>query len=144
MTGGGRAVPVDVVAASLDGMLDHLSLPVRDVEASVRFYVDVFAPLGLQEAMRYERDGLPVVGLSGPDGFPHFWLGTAAKGPYDEVHVAFRAADRQAVDDVHAAALAAGAEILHQPRLWPEYHPTYYAVFMRDLDGNNVEAVSHG
>ena len=134
----------DVLAASLDGMLDHLSLPVRDVDASVRFYVDVFAPLGLREAMRYERDGMPVVGLSGPDGFPHFWLGAAADGPYDEVHVAFRAADRAAVDSVHAAALTAGAEILHPPRLWPEYHPTYYAVFMRDLDGNNVEAVSHG
>ena len=124
-------------------MLDHLSLPVRDVEASVRFYVDVFAALGVREAMRYERDGLPVVGLSGPDGFPHFWLGTA-EDPDDEVHVAFRAGDRPAVDAVHAAALAAGAEILHAPRLWPEYHPTYYAVFLRDLDGNNVEAVSHG
>jgi len=125
-------------------MLDHLSLPVRDVEASVRFYLDVFAPLGLREAMRYERDKKPVVGLSGPDGFPHFWLGTASTGPHDEVHVAFTAPDRESVDRVHAAALVADAEVLHGPRLWPEYHSSYYAVFLRDLDGNNVEAVSHG
>jgi catechol 2,3-dioxygenase-like lactoylglutathione lyase family enzyme len=124
-------------------MLDHLSLPVRDVEAAVRFYLDLFAPLGLREALRYERDGMPVVGLSGPDGFPHFWLGMATDGPHDEVHVAFTAPDRSSVDRVHAAALAAHAEVLHPPRLWPEYHPTYYAVFLRDLDGNNVEAVSH-
>ena len=52
-------------------MLDHVSIPVRDVEASVRFYLDVFAALGLREARRYEGDGLPVVGLSGPAGFPH-------------------------------------------------------------------------
>jgi catechol 2,3-dioxygenase-like lactoylglutathione lyase family enzyme len=62
-------------------VLDHVSIPVRDVEASVRFYLDVFAALGLREALRYERDGLPVVGLSGPDGFPHFWLGTATGAP---------------------------------------------------------------
>ncbi|MCW2760327.1 MAG: hypothetical protein JWR85_528 [Marmoricola sp.] len=123
-------------------MLDHLALPVQDVEAAARFYTDVFAALGVCEAMRYERDGHPVIGLSGPDGFPHFWLGAAAGVPHDEVHVAFTAPDRSSVDRVHAAGVAAGAEVLHAPRLWPEYHANYYA-FMRDLDGNNVEAVSH-
>ena len=124
-------------------MLDHLELPVRDVEASVRFYLDVFASLGLREALRRERDGMPVVGLSGPDGFPRFWLGTAIDGPHDEVHVAFTAPDRTMVDRVHRAAVAAQAHILHPPRVWPEYHPSYYGVFLRDLDGNNVEAVCH-
>jgi predicted lactoylglutathione lyase len=57
--------------------------------------------------------------------------------------VAFSAPDREAVDRVHEAAVAAGAEILHAPRLWPEYHSSYYGVFIRDLDGNNVEAVCH-
>ena len=52
--------------------------------------------------------------------------------------------DRAAVDAVHAAALEAGLEILHAPREFPEYHPGYYGVFVRDLDGNNVEAVFHG
>ncbi|MGH3366412.1 MAG: VOC family protein, partial [Nocardioidaceae bacterium] len=124
-------------------MLDHLALPVRDVHASVAFYLGVFAPLGVREAFRYQRDGQPVVGLSGPEGFPQFWLGTAAHEARDEIHVAFTASDRAAVDQVYAAALQAGAEILHAPRLWPEYHADYYGVFLRDLDGNNVEAVCH-
>ena len=47
------------------------------------------------------------------------------------------------VDAVHAAAVEAGYEVLHAPREWPEYHPGYYAVFLRDLDGHNVEAVTH-
>lgn len=58
--------------------------------------------------------------------------------------MAFRARDRRAVDAVHAAAVACGAEVLHAPRVWPEYHPGYYAVFLRDPDGHNVEAVYHG
>ncbi len=57
--------------------------------------------------------------------------------------MAFSVADRAGVDAVHAAALAAGAEVLHAPREWPEYHPGYYAVFLRDPDGHNVEAVTH-
>lgn len=72
------------------------------------------------------------------------WLGTGGGPPGREVHVAFRAPDRAAVDAVHRAAVEADAEVLHAPREWPEYHPTYYGVFLRDLDGNNVEAVHHG
>lgn len=95
--------------------------------------------------MRFPRDGGLVVGLAGQDGFPHFWLGpNASAESAREVHVAFSAPTRAAVDQVHAAATAAGAEILHAPREWPEYHPTYYGVFLRDPDGNNVEAVHHG
>jgi catechol 2,3-dioxygenase-like lactoylglutathione lyase family enzyme len=125
-------------------MLDHVAIQVADVDAAADFYLRVFAPLGIREAMRYDREGFPVVGLSGPDGFPHFWLGPAT-APLDwEVHIAFTAPDRAAVDQVHRAAISAGAEILHAPRLWPEYHPDYYGVFLRDLDGNNAEAVHHG
>jgi catechol 2,3-dioxygenase-like lactoylglutathione lyase family enzyme len=61
-----------------------------------------------------------------------------------ELHVAFRAAGREAINAVHDAAVAAGTEVLHVPREWPEYHPGYYGVFLRDLDGHNVEAVHHG
>ena len=125
-------------------VLDHLALQVEDVDAAVGFYLDVLAPLGIREAMRYERDGGTVVGLSGPDGFPHFWLGPLVDGGRREVHVAFTAPDRRAVDGVHEVALARGVEVLHAPRVWPEYHPTYYGVFLRDPDGNNVEAVHHG
>ncbi|UQS27985.1 VOC family protein [Amycolatopsis thermalba] len=68
----------------------------------------------------------------------------ARGGETRELHVAFRAPGRDAVDAVHAAAVEAGVEVLHEPREWPEYHPGYYAVFLRDPDGHNVEAVHHG
>jgi catechol 2,3-dioxygenase-like lactoylglutathione lyase family enzyme len=125
-------------------MLDHLSLQVADVGASVAFYTTVFAPVGMREVMRFDREGSLVVGLAGPDGRPSFWLGPAAGPAAREVHVAFTAPGTDAVDEVHRAGLAAGAEILHAPRIWPEYHPGYYGVFLRDPDGNNVEAVHHG
>jgi catechol 2,3-dioxygenase-like lactoylglutathione lyase family enzyme len=125
-------------------MLDHLSLQVADVGASVAFYTTVFAPVGMREVMRFDREGSLVVGLAGPDGRPGFWLGPAVGPAAREVHVAFTAPGTDAVDEVHRAGLAAGAEILHAPRIWPEYHPGYYGVFLRDPDGNNVEAVHHG
>jgi predicted lactoylglutathione lyase len=59
------------------------------------------------------------------------------------VHLALRAPSREAVDRVFTLATDAGAEILHEPRIWPEYHAGYYGVFFRDPDGNNVEAVHH-
>jgi catechol 2,3-dioxygenase-like lactoylglutathione lyase family enzyme len=72
-------------------MLDHIGLQVKDVEASLEFYLRTFAAIGM-----------------------------------------------------HEAAVAAGVEVLHAPREWPEYHPGYYGVFLRDPDGHNVEAVHHG
>jgi catechol 2,3-dioxygenase-like lactoylglutathione lyase family enzyme len=124
-------------------VLDHLALQVADVDATAAFYTRVFAPAGVREAMRMERPEGPVVGLSGPDGFPHLWLGPLVDPGSRPVHLALTAPSRDAVDAVHAAALETGAEILHAPRVWPEYHPGYYGVFFRDLDGNNVEAVHH-
>jgi catechol 2,3-dioxygenase-like lactoylglutathione lyase family enzyme len=84
------------------------------------------------------------VGLAGPDGSPDFWLARSPGPETRELHIAFRAPDRAAVDAVHEAAVGAGAQLLHAPREWPEYHPGYYAVFLRDPDGHNVEAVHHG
>jgi catechol 2,3-dioxygenase-like lactoylglutathione lyase family enzyme len=124
-------------------VIDHLSLQVADVDAAAALYLRLFAPLGIKEVMRFPRDGELVIGLGGPDGVPKFWLGPAGGLPTREVHVAFSAADRAAVDAVHAAALEAGVEVLHPPKEWPQYHPGYYGVFVRDLDGNNVEAVCH-
>jgi len=78
---------------------------------------------------------------------PRFWIADQnvgeASGPNREVHVAFRAKDRGAVQAFYDTALDQGAQSLHAPRLWPEYHPGYYGVFLRDPDGNNVEAVNH-
>jgi catechol 2,3-dioxygenase-like lactoylglutathione lyase family enzyme len=125
-------------------MFDHMGVQVSDVDASLAFYLRAFAPIGMREAMRIPHNGSFVVGLAGPDGVPDFWLSAAACAETRELHLAFRAPDRAAVDAVHDAATAAGAEVLHAPREWPEYHPGYYAVFLRDLDGHNVEAVHHG
>ena len=125
-------------------MLDHMGLQAQDVEKSLHFYLRVFAPIGMREAMRFPVGDSIVAGLAGPDGPPDFWLSPPAGTETRELHVAFCAPDRRAVDAVHDAAVAAGAEVLHAPREWPEYHPGYYAVFLRDPDGHNVEAVHHG
>ena len=124
-------------------MLDHLSLQVADVGSAADFYTGVFASCGVRELMRFESPGGAVVGLCGPDSFPRLWLGSAVDVGVRPVHLAIAAPAREAVDAVFAAAQAAGSEILHEPRVWPEYHPGYYAVFLRDPDGNNVEAVHH-
>ena len=62
---------------------------------------------------------------------------------FRESHIAFTAPDRAGVRAFFQAATALGADMLHEPRLWPEYHPDYYGAFVRDPDGNNVEAVCH-
>jgi len=125
-------------------MLDHIGLQARDVTASLDFYLRTFAAIGMREAMRFPYGDSFVVGLAGPDGIPNFWLSPPTGDETRELHVAFRAPDRAAVDAVHEAAVAAGVEVLHAPREWPEYHPGYYGVFLRDPDGHNVEAVHHG
>jgi catechol 2,3-dioxygenase-like lactoylglutathione lyase family enzyme len=124
-------------------MIDHLGLQCVDAEAAAAFYLRVFAPCGIREAMRIDTPGGPVVGLSGPDGHPQFWVSPAENTGHRPVHLALRAPSREAVDDVFALAQETGTQILHEPRVWPEYHPGYYGAFFRDLDGNNVEAVHH-
>lgn len=124
-------------------MLDHLGVQASDVEAAESFYLTVMAPAGWREATRIPTPAGPVVGLAVGDDPPDFWLSPAAGPLSGEVHVGFAVADRAVVDAVHAAAVAAGVEVLHAPREWPEYHPGYYAVFLRGPDGHNVEAVVH-
>ena len=121
-------------------MFDHLSVQCDDVDASRRFYETVLTPLGIGVSMEFGD----VLGLSGQDGVPKFWLGkTTTGGAQREIHLAFTAPNRASVDTVYRAVRELGAEILHEPREWPEYHAGYYAVFMRDPDSNNVEVVSH-
>ena len=120
-------------------MLDHLSIQCADVSASARFYDAVLAPLGGGRVMDFGQ----VVGY-GVGGKPDFWIGPRATGEgFREAHIAFEAADRAAVQAFYDAAVGAGCEVLHEPRLWPEYHPGYFGAFVRDPDGNNVEAVCH-
>jgi len=76
--------------------------------------------------------------------FPSFWIGAQTTGDgVRESHLAFQAPDRGAVEAFFAAATALDAEVLHQPRVWPEYHAGYFGAFVRDPEGNNVEAVHH-
>jgi catechol 2,3-dioxygenase-like lactoylglutathione lyase family enzyme len=119
-------------------MIDHIAVQVSDVDSSAAFYTDVFGPLGLVTVLRV---GL-AVGL-GRDQKPFLWLGPGGRTETRELHLALVAGSRDEVDAVHAAAVARGVEVLHQPRLWPEYHARYYGVFLRDPDGHNVEAVCH-
>ncbi len=123
-------------------MIDHLGVQVADVGESAAFYTDVFGPLGLSELMAFDTDSGRVVAM-GWDGVPFLWVLPAAGDETRELHVALSAASRDAVDAVHAAAVERGTDVLHAPREWPEYHPGYYAVFLRDPDGHNVEAVFH-
>lgn len=119
-------------------LIDHIQLVVKDIESSRRFYAAALGALGIP------------LGGSAPD---YFWAdelfvssqdSTAAQGALTgRLHLAFQAASREAVDRFHRAALAAGGRDNGAPGI-RAYHPGYYAAFVLDPDGNNIEAVHHG
>jgi len=117
-------------------MYDHIGLKVRDLEASVRFYRAVLAPLGHVLCSKDESGA----GF-GPEGEPALWLYRAGTASGAGMHIAFRATDRAAVDRFHGAGLEAGGRDNGRPGLRADYSPSYYAAFLLDPDGNNVEAV---
>jgi catechol 2,3-dioxygenase-like lactoylglutathione lyase family enzyme len=120
-------------------MISHLAIQCADVTASAAFYDAVLATVGGGRVMDFGD----VIGY-GTEGVPSFCIGPQATGSgFRETHIAFTAPDRAVVREFFSAAVQAGAEVLHEPRLWPEYHASYYGAFVRDPDGNNVEAVSH-
>ena len=119
-------------------MIDHIGIKVRDFEASKRFYAAVLAPLGYKLLMEFPG----AAGFGGADGKPDFWIGAGGGESVAAVHIAI-VTDHAGVDAFHAAALAAGGKDNGAPGLRPMYHPSYYGAFALDLDGNNVEAVSH-
>jgi catechol 2,3-dioxygenase-like lactoylglutathione lyase family enzyme len=119
-------------------MLDHAGLNVRDIADVKPFYEAALAPLGYTLGF----DGGSYAGFRSPEGDFDFWLaerGEATTG----THVAFRAADRGAVDEFHRAALAAGGTDNGAPGVRAEYHEHYYGAYVLDPGGNNVEAVCH-
>jgi catechol 2,3-dioxygenase-like lactoylglutathione lyase family enzyme len=120
-------------------MIDHVGINVSDYARSKDFYASALAPLGYELAMEF--DGR--VGGFARDGKPWFWIHQAEE-PNRGVHVAFAAADQSTVHAFHEAALAAGGTDNGEPGERPHYHPGYYAAFVHDPDGNNVEAVTHG
>src|SRR5688500_1015570 len=110
-----------------------------DMATSSAFYDAVLEPLGARRIMDF---GV-AVGYGVPPA-PDFWISALDSGDgFRESHLAFSAPDRTTVRAFFEAAVKAGAEVLHEPRLWPEYHEHYYGAFVRDPDGNNVEAVCH-
>lgn len=120
-------------------VIDHISIQCADVSASAAFYDAVLAALGASRVMDLGQ----AIGY-GTDPKPEFWIGARTTGEgFRESHIAFAARDRAEVASFFDAAVSSGAEVLHEPRLWPEYHPNYYGAFVRDPDGNNVEAVCH-
>lgn len=122
-------------------MIDHFGINCADLPGAAAFYDKVLGVLGLTRQMDF---GV-AIGY-GADGSAQFWIGGDGRdmGPNREVHVAFSAISTEQVDEFFATATGEGAEVLHAPRLWPEYHPGYYGAFVRDPDGNNIEAVFHG
>jgi catechol 2,3-dioxygenase-like lactoylglutathione lyase family enzyme len=80
----------------------------------------------------------------GTASMPTFWIGPHNTGTgFRESHIAFIAPNRRAVQEFFDEAVRSGAEVLNSPRLWPEYHESYFGTFVRDPDGNNVEACCH-
>ena len=117
-------------------MIDHAAVNVSDLEASKQFYDEALKPLGY--SLVFEADGF----LGYAKGqMPSF--GVARRDPTGGGHVAFAADDRATVDAFHEAATKAGGSDNGTPGVREHYHPTYYAAFVRDLDGNNIEAVCH-
>jgi catechol 2,3-dioxygenase-like lactoylglutathione lyase family enzyme len=120
-------------------MISHVSIQCADFDRSRDFYDAVLAPLGGTRVMEVDD----AIGYGIPP-LPTFWIGRQQTGDgFRETHIAFTALNRAAVEAFFQSALAAGAEPLHEPSVWPEYHPNYYGAFVRDPDGNNVEAVCH-
>jgi catechol 2,3-dioxygenase-like lactoylglutathione lyase family enzyme len=131
-------------------MIDHFSLPVRDLKISKPFYEAVLAPLGFSSVQAQVFDGYAAFGFGDdPEGEPPFWIGGPTEGDHpapvtpEGQHVAFRAMTRAMVDAFHAAGLAAGGTDNGPPGLRPHYHADYYAAFLLDPDGQRIEAVCH-
>jgi catechol 2,3-dioxygenase-like lactoylglutathione lyase family enzyme len=145
--GGRRDVPLPAVAvrpAAARGaraavrapFVDHITVKVRDLAASRAFYEAALAPFGVR-VVPYDEGEIGI----GPEGSED--LGLSEGEPRAPVHVAFLAHDPATVDAFHAAALANGGSDEGAPGLRPHYHPNYYGAYVRDPDGNKLQAVCH-
>jgi catechol 2,3-dioxygenase-like lactoylglutathione lyase family enzyme len=130
--------------------LGHVDLVCRDLDRSLAFYAQVFGPLGLAEPflvagersedihyLRFPGTGTGSLGLRQAFEEQEFLL--YAPGLH---HLSFAVESREDVDGVHERVVAAGGDVLHPPRLWPEYHPAYYATFFLDPDGFRLEVAA--
>ena len=124
-------------------MIDHIGFPVSDYPRSKAFYEQALAPLGyilIMEVQQDENDSR-AAGF-GANGKPNFWIG-AEGGLNHPIHIAIVAKDRATVDAFYQAAMAGGGEDNGAPGIRAHYHPNYYAAFVFDPDGHNIEAVCH-
>jgi catechol 2,3-dioxygenase-like lactoylglutathione lyase family enzyme len=121
-------------------MIDHISVGVSDLEKSARFYESALAPLGLSRLVT--RPGTIGFGKS----YPEFWInlrsGMSQVPPESGCHICLRAKSAGEVDALHASALNAGGSSDGAPGLRPHDRVRYYAAFIRDPDGNRIEAVT--
>jgi catechol 2,3-dioxygenase-like lactoylglutathione lyase family enzyme len=121
-------------------MIDHVSIAVRDLDRAARFYQAVLGAIGYEKLVVRPR----TVGFG--KTYPEFWLNLrATMAPVDAVsggHAALRVRTSELVDAFHAAALAAGGASDGVPGLRPQHGEGYYAAFIRDPDGNRIEAVT--
>jgi catechol 2,3-dioxygenase-like lactoylglutathione lyase family enzyme len=119
-------------------MIDHMTLRVRDYPKSKAFYTAALAPLGYEMLMEWE--GFSGFGINKK---PDFWLAAAEDRKYSQLHIAFRAKSRKAVQEFYDAAIKAGAKDNGGPGLRADYHPNYFGAFVLDPDGHNIEACCH-
>jgi catechol 2,3-dioxygenase-like lactoylglutathione lyase family enzyme len=121
-------------------MIDHVSIAVRDLQRSVKFYDVLFRPVG------YTKIKVKPASIGYGKTYPEFWINQRPGLPKLEAdsgtHICVRVADEAAVQAFHAAAVAAGGSSDGAPGLRPEYNERYYAAFIRDPDGNRIEAVT--
>jgi catechol 2,3-dioxygenase-like lactoylglutathione lyase family enzyme len=122
-------------------MIDHVSVAVCDLTKAEPFYTALLAPLGMRKLREW-----PNAAVGFGKKYPEFWInrrtGMVRVAEDSGVHICMRATDTRAVEDFHAAALKAGGTSDGAPGLRKEYHSSYYAAFIRDPDGNRIEAVT--
>jgi catechol 2,3-dioxygenase-like lactoylglutathione lyase family enzyme len=122
-------------------VIDHISIAVRDLKKAEAFYTTLLATIGMAKMREW-----PEASIGFGKKHPEFWINARTsieRVPEDSgVHICLRAPDTASVDAFHTAALKAGGTSDGAPGLRPEYHRTYYAAFIRDPDGNRIEAVT--
>lgn len=125
-------------------MIDHVGFSVSDYARAKAFYLKALAPLDYTLIMEVEQEtekGFPAAGF-GTEGKPDFWIGGEG-GLNKAVHIAILAKDRASVDSFYKAAIAGGGKDNGAPGIRAHYHKHYYAAFVLDPDGHNIEAVCH-
>ena len=124
-------------------IIDHVEIPVADAQRAYHFYEATLSPLKLELIISIQAHGGGARHGFGRDGYPRLWI-HEEKGERLPVHIAFAAQNRATVDAFFSAALSNGGTDNGSPGVREKYHSSYYAAYVLDPDGNNVEAVYQG